>query len=265
MVACQRWLGMISIQKCCGVTRQFFSSSSLFLGTSRTVGGPFFAPVVQDLSIPCRAAWFRMCCMAQSRASRVDGAMCSTSNCCWSCRSASVRCSIPTRHTAAIFPMFLSQPSNTHWGVHFSRKARTHCSQAYQGAIMCCVRQHWRAQDRRDRVGSEEVLLCRGGGRPASPPLPPAPLHPPAPPHPLAPLHPPAPLGCSVLGRGAEPLVRTQFLEHPPTLNFGANHLKEWIQHPQKPPIPFLSPHNPHCRGGFLGGGQRVRAQLEQS
>ena len=75
----------------------------------------------------------------------------------------------------------------------------------------------------------------------------------------------PSTLGCSVLGRGAEPLVRTQFLEHPPTLNFGANHLKKWIQHPQKPPIPFLSPHNPHCRGGFLGGGQRVRAQLEQS
>ena len=73
------------------------------------------------------------------------------------------------------------------------------------------------------------------------------------------------PMGCSVLGRGAEPLVRTQFLEHPPTLNFGANHLKKWIQHPQKPPIPFLSPHNPHCRGGFWGGGQRVRAQLEQS
>ena len=74
-----------------------------------------------------------------------------------------------------------------------------------------------------------------------------------------------APLGCSVLGRGAEPLVRTQFLEHPPTLNFGANHLKKWIQHPQKPPIPFLSPHNPHHGGGFWGGGQRVRAQLEQS
>ena len=79
-------------------------------------------------------------------------------------------------------------------------------------------------------------------------------------------------MGCSVLGRGAEPLVRTQFLEHPPTLNFGANHLKKWIQHPQKPPIPFLSPHNPHCRGGFfLGGGvkelehsqNRVRTQLE--
>ena len=33
-------------------------------------------------------------------------------------------------------------------------------------------------------------------------------------------------VGCSVLGRGAEPLVRTQFLEHPPTLNFGAHHLK---------------------------------------
>ena len=72
-------------------------------------------------------------------------------------------------------------------------------------------------------------------------------------------------VGCSVLGRGAEPLVRTQFLEHPPTLNFGANHLKKWVQHPHKPPIPFLSPDNPHCRGGFFGGGQRVRAQLEQS
>ena len=66
-----------------------------------------------------------------------------------------------------------------------------------------------------------------------------------------------ASMGCSVLGRGAEPLVRTQFLEHPPTLNFGANHLKKWIQHPQKPPIPFLSPHNPHCRGGFWGGGSK--------
>ena len=64
-------------------------------------------------------------------------------------------------------------------------------------------------------------------------------------------------MGCSVLGRGAEPLVRTQFLEHPPTLNFGANHLKKWIQHPQKTPIPFLSPHNPHCRGGFWGGGSK--------
>ena len=53
-------------------------------------------------------------------------------------------------------------------------------------------------------------------------------------------------MGCSVLGRGAEPLVRTQFLEHPPTLNFGANHQKKWIRHPQKPAIPFLSPHNPH-------------------
>ena len=61
-------------------------------------------------------------------------------------------------------------------------------------------------------------------------------------------------MGCSVPGRGAAPLVRTQFLEHPPTLDFWANHLKKWIQHPQKPPIPFLSPHNPHCRGGFLGG-----------
>ena len=72
-------------------------------------------------------------------------------------------------------------------------------------------------------------------------------------------------MGCNVLGRGAEPLVRTQFLEHPPSINFGANHLKKWIQHPQKTPSPFLSPHNPHCRGGFFWGGQRVRAQLEQS
>ena len=62
-------------------------------------------------------------------------------------------------------------------------------------------------------------------------------------------------VGWSVLGRGAEPLVRTQFPEHPPSLNFGANHLKKWIQHPQKPPIPFLSPHNPHHGGGFCGGG----------
>ena len=62
-------------------------------------------------------------------------------------------------------------------------------------------------------------------------------------------------MGCSVLGRGAEPLVTTQFPEHPPTLNFGANHLKKWIQHPQKTPIPFLSPHNPHHGGGFFGGG----------
>ena len=64
-------------------------------------------------------------------------------------------------------------------------------------------------------------------------------------------------MGCSVVGRGAEPLVRTQFLEHPPTLNFGVNHLQKWIQHPQKPPIPFLSPHNPHCSGGFGGGGSK--------
>ena len=77
-------------------------------------------------------------------------------------------------------------------------------------------------------------------------------------------------VGCSVLGRGAERLVRTQFPEHPPSLNFGANHLKKWIQHPQKPPIPLLSPHNPHHRGGFfLGGGSKslstVRTQLEHN
>ena len=38
-------------------------------------------------------------------------------------------------------------------------------------------------------------------------------------------------MGCRVLGRCAEPLVRTQFPEHPPSLNFGANHLKKWIRH----------------------------------
>ena len=69
-------------------------------------------------------------------------------------------------------------------------------------------------------------------------------------------------MGCSVLGRGVEPLVRTQFPEHPPSLNFGANHLKKWMQHPQKTPIPFLSPHNPHRRGGFFGGGVK---ELEHS
>ena len=79
-----------------------------------------------------------------------------------------------------------------------------------------------------------------------------------------------APVGCGVLGRGAEPLVRAQFPEHPPSLNFGANHLKKWIRHPQKPPIPFLSPHNPHHRGVFFWGGgsksqSRVRTHLEHS
>ena len=68
-------------------------------------------------------------------------------------------------------------------------------------------------------------------------------------------------MGCSVLGRGAEPLVTTQFPEHPPSLNFGANHLNKGIRHPQKPPIPFLSPHNPHRHGVFLGGGVK---ELEQ-
>ena len=66
--------------------------------------------------------------------------------------------------------------------------------------------------------------------------------------------------GCGVLGLGAEPLVGAQFPEHPPRLDCGAKHLKKWIRHPQKPPIPFLSPHNPHRGGGFWGGRQRVRA-----
>ena len=71
----------------------------------------------------------------------------------------------------------------------------------------------------------------------------------------LAPL--PWAMGCSILGCRAEPLVRTQFPEHPPSLHLGAYHLKKWIQHRQKTPIPFLSPHNPHRRGGFFGGGSR--------
>ena len=44
------------MQKGCGGTRQFFSSSSLFFGTSRTVGGPFFFPSTQWRSTPCSAA-----------------------------------------------------------------------------------------------------------------------------------------------------------------------------------------------------------------
>ena len=62
-------------------------------------------------------------------------------------------------------------------------------------------------------------------------------------------------VGCSVLGRRAEPLVRTQFPEHPPSLNFGANHLKNRFTTLKTPPVPFLSPHNPHHRGGFFWGG----------
>ena len=58
-------------------------------------------------------------------------------------------------------------------------------------------------------------------------------------------------VGCSVLERGAEPLVRAPFPDQPPSLNFGANHPKKRIRYPQKPPIPFLSAHNPHRRGVF--------------
>ena len=61
-------------------------------------------------------------------------------------------------------------------------------------------------------------------------------------------------MGCSVLGRGPGPLVRTQFPEHPRSLNFGANYLKKWIQHPQKPPSPFF-PHITLIVGVALGGG----------
>ena len=75
----------------------------------------------------------------------------------------------------------------------------------------------------------------------------------------------PHPLGCSVLGRGAEPLVRTQFPEHPPSLDFGANHLKNGFSTLKNPPSPFF-PHITRIVGVvFFGGGQRVRAELEQS
>ena len=58
-------------------------------------------------------------------------------------------------------------------------------------------------------------------------------------------------MGCGVLGRGAEPLVRAQILEHPPSLNFGT--LKN-------PPSPFF-PHTTLIVGVvFWGGGE-----LEQS
>ena len=61
-------------------------------------------------------------------------------------------------------------------------------------------------------------------------------------------------IGCSVLGRGAEPLVRTQFLEHPPTLSYGANHLKNGFSTLKKPPSPFF-PHITRIIGVvFLGG-----------
>ena len=55
----------------------------------------------------------------------------------------------------------------------------------------------------------------------------------------------PPSMGCSVLGRGVEPLVRAQFLEHPPSRNFGANHLKkmDWAasKTPYPPPFPTQS------------------------
>ena len=64
-------------------------------------------------------------------------------------------------------------------------------------------------------------------------------------------------MGCSVLGRGAEPLVTTQFPEHPPTLNFGANHLKKnGFSTLEKPPSPFF-PHITRIMGVVLGGGSK--------
>ena len=72
------------------------------------------------------------------------------------------------------------------------------------------------------------------------------------------------PLGCSVLGRCAEPLVRTQFPEHPPTLNFGANHLKNGFGTLKNPPSPFF-PHTTRIAGVFFGGEDKELAELEQS
>ena len=69
-------------------------------------------------------------------------------------------------------------------------------------------------------------------------------------------------MGCSVLGRGAEPLVKTQFLEHPPTLNFGANNVKNKFSALKNPPSPFF-PHITLIVGVVFGGG-RVK-ELEHS
>ena len=48
-------------------------------------------------------------------------------------------------------------------------------------------------------------------------------------------------MGCGVLGRGAEPLVRAQFLEHPPSLDFaGKPPRKNGFGTIKKPPSHFL-------------------------
>ena len=79
-------------------------------------------------------------------------------------------------------------------------------------------------------------------------------------------------MGCNILGRGAESLVRAQFPEHPPSLNFGTNHLKKkGFSTLKNPPSPFF-PHTTLIVGVVFrrgGGGakswSRIRTGLEQS
>ena len=63
------------------------------------------------------------------------------------------------------------------------------------------------------------------------------------------------PMGCGVLGRGAEPLVRAQFLEHPPSLNFGANQLKNGFGTLKTPPLSHFFPQATLIVGVVSRGG----------
>ena len=60
------------------------------------------------------------------------------------------------------------------------------------------------------------------------------------------------------LGSGCEPINLDS------SSDSEAKDPKNWIGHPQKTTLPFLSPHNPNRKGGFWGGVQRVRAELKQ-
>ena len=71
-------------------------------------------------------------------------------------------------------------------------------------------------------------------------------------------------MGCSLLGRGAEPLVRAQFPKHQQSLNFGANHLTNGFG-TLKNPESFFFPHTTLIVGVMFFWGPRVRAELEQS
>ena len=71
-------------------------------------------------------------------------------------------------------------------------------------------------------------------------------------------------MGCSLLGRGPEPLVRAQFLKHPHSLNYGANHLTNGFGTLKNTQAPFF-PHTTLIVGVILFGGPRVREVLEQS